>query len=205
VRGIIRLAAPILLVILPVVTAGQWMPLIGRSLVCDETDDAAADAIIIENFDPNYLLFERTRELLRAGRSRRVLVPTRAGSDGLPASVESGFVEVMVRVARMPVPEMVPIQEVEPISLHAAEQVRAALGREPVKSVLVVTSALRSRRTSLIYHQVFERAGIAVSCVPVFGEVGASNWLYTWHGVQEVAEQFAKLEYYRFYVLPRLR
>jgi hypothetical protein len=28
------------------------------------------------------------------------------------------------------------------------------------------------------------------------------NWAQSWHGIQGVSEQFLKLQYYRFYVLP---
>ena len=47
---------------------------IGRSLVCDASL-APSDAILVENFDPDYLLFERARQLRRAGLAARVLVP----------------------------------------------------------------------------------------------------------------------------------
>jgi hypothetical protein len=37
--------------------------------------------------------------------------------------------------------------------------------------------------------------------VPVLGEKTAKNWTKTWHGIQDVTEQWLKLQYYRFYVL----
>jgi hypothetical protein len=43
--------------------------------------------------------------------------------------------------------------------------------------------------------------GIKVHCVPVFGQKSPANWTKTWHGIQDVTEQFLKLQYYRFYVL----
>jgi hypothetical protein len=44
--------------------------------------------------------------------------------------------------------------------------------------------------------------GMRVGCDPVFGETHPENWTHTWHGIQSVGEQFLKLQYYRFYVLP---
>ena len=59
----------------------------------------------------------------------------------------------------------------------------------------------RSRRSFLIYSTVFRDAGIVTSCVPVFGRTTTENWMRTWHGIQEVVEQYGKLQYYRFFVL----
>ena len=50
------------------------------------------------------------------------------------------------------------------------------------------------------------RAGIAVRCEAVQGTRGVDTWAKSWHGVQNVIEQWLKLQYYRLYVLPfRLR
>ena len=62
--------------------------------------------------------------------------------------------------------------------------------------------AFRSRRTFLIYNAVLRLAGIQVGCAPVFGMTTVHNWMKSWHGMQSVALQFFKLQYYRFYVLP---
>jgi hypothetical protein len=36
----------------------------------------------------------------------------------------------------------------------------------------------------------------------VLRNTAPDSWADTWHGVQGVTEQFIKLQYYRFYVLP---
>src|SRR5229473_2783952 len=54
-----------------------WIPLIGRSLMCRE-DVAPSDAILVENFDPDYRVFERAAALQKAGFSGRILIPTDA-------------------------------------------------------------------------------------------------------------------------------
>ena len=101
----------------------------------------------------------------------------------------------------MPEPEFIPIQEIEPISLNAAYQIRDFLTKVHLRSVIVVTDGFRSKRSALVYHAVLDPAGINVSCIPVFGQRTPKNWTETWHGIQEVAKQLLKLQYYRFYVL----
>ena len=57
-------------------TNGWWTAASARGLVC-QASLAPSDAILIENFDPDYLLFERARQLRQAGLARRVFVPIR--------------------------------------------------------------------------------------------------------------------------------
>jgi hypothetical protein len=178
-----------------------WAPAVAQSLVCDE-QIVPADAILVENFDPDYLLFERAEALYKAGLASKVFVPTDASADGKESQVSAGIVEVMSRVAWLEKRETIPVRGIEPISLNAAYQILAVLEKQHVRSVLVVTPGFRSRRSSLVYTAVLGRTGIAVSCVPVFGTKTLATWATTLHGVQEVAEQFIKLQYYRWYVLP---
>jgi hypothetical protein len=185
------------------VTFLLWVPHLARHLVCEGTL-RPSDAILVENFDAgNYLVFERAGELRRAEFGTRLMVPTPVGSDpNKPSPVFAGFVEVLAREARWPEPpQLIPIREVEPISLNAAYQIRTTLQKQRVRSVIVVTPGFRSRRSLLIYSTVFRDAGIVTSCVPVFGRTTTENWMRTWHGIQEVVEQYGKLQYYRFFVL----
>ena len=198
----LRLGVLVLAVVAVAATRDLWLSRIAASLVCTQSV-APSDVIVVENFDPSYVVFERAAELQKAGVAPRALVPVQAARD--PRTVNpifNGFAEVMARYARLEVWDAVPIQEVEPISLNAAAQLRQRLAREHVKSVVIVTNGFRSRRTSLIYHRVLDEAGIQLRCVPVFGPAGPEHWRATWHGMQEVAEEFVKLQYYRFYVLP---
>lgn len=200
----LRLAALVVVVLVGTWTRGFWTAQIARSLVCTG-ELAPSDLILVENFDPNYLLFERAAALQQAGLAPRTLVPVQASGDSQVANpVSRGIAEVMARQARMRAWETIPIREVEPISLNAASQIRDHLAREHVRSVIVVTPGFRSRRSSLVYHTVLDHAGTRVHCVAVFGQKTPGSWAKTWHGVQEVAEEFLKLQYYRFYVLPFL-
>lgn len=177
---------------------------IGQSLVCPEEVVPSA-AILIENFDPDYLLFERAAALREAGWSARVLVPVQAAgppAEG-PNPVASGIAALMSRLARMGSLDIIPIQNVEPYTLNAAYQIRDILTREHLGSILLVVPGFRSRRSALTYEAVLASAGVRVHCVPVFGERTPENWAATWHGIQAIAEQLIKLQFYRLYVLPR--
>jgi hypothetical protein len=188
--------------ILVSVTRGFWIPGIARSLVCNG-QSGPAEAVLVDNFDVNYLLFERAAALQRGGLSARILVPTQATSDPEePNLVSKDIVEVMTHVSRLQHAEIIPIQVIEPISLNAAYQLREFLTKHHIRSVAVVTPGFRSRRSALVYRAVFSQSGIMVSCIPVFGTRVPENWTWTWHGIQLVTEQFLKLVYYRVYVLP---
>ena len=198
----LRLGILIVLIVAVVLTKPFWVAQIGRSLVCAR-DVAPSDVILIENFDVNYLLFERAAALEQAGLGARTIVPVQIMSDPSAINpISQGIAELMARQARMRVWETVPIREVEPISLNVAVQVREYLRRERVKSLIVVTDGFRSRRTALVYRTVFGNVGMHVRCDPVFGLTSPERWTESWHGIQDVAEQFLKLQYYRFYVIP---
>jgi hypothetical protein len=198
----LRLAVLAVVVLAAAATRGFWTAQLGRSLVCAE-EVKPSDLILVENFDPDFLVFERAAALQAAGFAPKALVPVQAlGNAGVPNLVSKGIAEVMAHHARLGPWEALPIREVEPITLNAAAQLRDHLVREHVRSLIVVTRAFRSRRSTLAYRVVLGPAGIQVHCVPVFGLKTPESWIETWHGVQEVSEGFVKLQYYRFYVLP---
>lgn len=183
-------------------TTMWWVPGLAHGLTCDERV-TRADAIIIDNLDANYLLFERVAEMTNPDDPTRVLVPAEASPEGATDLISAGIVSLMANTARLSKVEAVPVSEVEPITLNVAKQMRTFLQREQLHSVQIVTPALRSRRTALVYSRVFEPAGIETACEPV-GRARAAAWSRSWHGVQEVVEQYGKLGYYRLYVLPFL-
>src|SRR4051812_25032893 len=59
----------------------SWALAVAHSLVCEE-QIVPVDAILIENFDPDYLLFERAQSFYKAGLASKVFVPTDAAADG---------------------------------------------------------------------------------------------------------------------------
>jgi hypothetical protein len=183
-------------------TSGWWTTAVARSLVC-EASGAPSDAILIENFDSDYLLFERAETLRRGGLAPRVLVPVKADPDTLqPNMVALGTANLMANIARLGAIDVVPWQEVEPISLNAARDIQRFVQREHIRSVLVLSPYFRSERSALVYGATLGRAGITVRCEPVHGGPGRDRWTDSLHGVQNVAEQWLKLQYYRLYILP---
>jgi hypothetical protein len=181
---------------------GWWTVAIARSLMCDASL-APSDAILVENFDPDYLLFERATQLRQAGLAALVLVPIRTDPGTQePNAVALGTAQVMATISRIGAIEIVPIREVEPITLNAARDVQRCLERERIHSVIVVTPLFRSRRSALVSGATLGRAGITVWCEPVQGSPGVNTWTRTWHGIQDVVQQWLKLQYYRAYVLP---
>src|SRR2546425_1295089 len=158
----LRAAALVVLVLSGFLTRGLWVPQIGRSLVCVE-DLAPSDAILVENLDPNYLLFERAEALQRARMARRTLVPVEAAHDAEVANpVSKGVAELMARQARLKDWEIILLRQAEPISLNTATQIRDHLVGNHIKSLIVVTSGFRSRRSSLVYRAVLGAAGTQV-------------------------------------------
>jgi len=150
----LRLGALVVAALTLASTSRIWTSAIARSLVCAQ-DVAPSDLILIENFDPNYLLFERAAALQKDRIAPRALVPVQAWQDsGMPNYISQAVAEVMARHARMAAWELLPISEVEPISVNAAFQIRQYLLRENVKSLILVTGGFRSQRSSLIYRTV---------------------------------------------------
>jgi len=183
-------------------TRGWLGVAIASSLVCD-ADASPSDAILVENFDPTYLTFETASRLRKAGVASRVIVPVaRNGSDSDVNLVALGIAELMTKLARLGPIEVVPIREVEPISLNAARDILEFIKREQLRSVVIVSPLFRSRRSALVYETTLGSAGIRVTCEPVRDGRDPNTWMGTWHGIQNVSEQFLKLQYYRWYVLP---
>ena len=198
-----RVAFLLLVTLLPLSTRSLWAPPFARTLTVQE-HLTPADAILIDNFDQDYLLFERAAALHNARYSSRVLVlvPTSFSGDLEALTLEEAIADVMIRIAHLTSAETVTVRQLEPVSLNVAYQIRYYLRAEHIRSVLIVTSGFRARRSALIYGAILGEAGVAVSCVPVFGMTTPENWTHTWHGIQQVALQFLKLHYYRVYVLP---
>ena len=109
----------------------------------------------------------------------------------------------MARTAHLRHVTFIPVREREPIAFGVAHQVRSFLVKNGIRSVILISPGFRSRRSVLLNKAVLGEACVTVNCVPVFNRaVTPATWTRTWHGLQVVFEQFAKLQYYRFYVLP---
>ena len=183
-------------------TSGWWTAAIARSLI-GNVSIAPSDAILVETFDLNYSLFERAADLRHAGLAARVLVPLQAESNTQePKAITIAVMELMAARSGIGPVELVPVRDVEPITLNATRDVQRYLEQEHIRSVIVVTSLLRSRRSELIYGATLVRAGIDVRYQPVGDPAAVKHWSRSWHGIQDVLQQWLKLQYYRLYVLP---
>jgi hypothetical protein len=176
--------------------------MIGGCLVC-KSEPAPAELIVIDNLETDYLAFEKARELIDASLGDHVLIPVKVGRNGRdPNLVSRRFIEVMCEVAGLESAEIFTVTHFEPISLNVAEQVRKRFEKRPVNSIGVVSPMFRSKRTNLIYEEVFNPLGVKIHCIPTTNpSINTDNWWKTFHGIQEVVLQFLKLQYYRILLL----
>jgi hypothetical protein len=183
-------------------SSSWWTVAIASSLAC-EASRGPSDAILLEDFESGYLAFARAAELRREGLAARVFVQRLTDPEGHePDDVALGRLQVSASAARVGEIEIIRTRQIEPIMLNAIRDIQRFLEREHVRSVIVVMPLFRSRRSALVYEATLGRAGIRVRCEPVQDSVGVHNWTRSWHGVQNVVEQWLKLQYYRLYVLP---
>jgi len=196
-----RLLSLLVVIAIIVLPYRFWARQISYGLLCKQQIEPS-DALLVENFDVNYDVFQRAASLQKAALAPRVLVPSlftlkRSGTRESSMQVT----RFVAQVAKLEAFEIIPVQEIEPITQNAARQIREYLEKEHIKSVLVVTPGFRSRRSEMIYGVELAEHGIRVGCAPVFSSVDPENWTSTWHGMQQIFEQFFKLQYYRFWVL----
>jgi len=197
----IGIAALLAAVLIP--TRAFWLTRLGRSLIHDDTP-SVSDVVVVENYDQEYLLFEAASRLLRTGVSGRLIVPTSIFRDStIPGAVYQGFSEVMLRVARIEHAEILPVSHQEPVTLTVARQVADKLQHQGVRSVIVVSSGFRSRRTFEVYRKVLAPLDIRLTCMAARCSRTPENWWHSNHGVQQVFLEIVKLYYYRLFVLPR--
>jgi len=197
-----RLTLILTVFLLAWVTRGLWGPAIGQSLVCGG-DLKKSQAIVIANFDVDYLLFKWAGALERRGFGDRVIIPVKYSKrdESKPNEADKAVAEALCGVADIKAPLFLPVIEKEPISYHVARQVGEKLEKDRIRSVIIVSSALRSKRDFLIFKKVLAEKGITVTCAPVLGEKTPANWMNSWHGVQDVFLQTGKLWYYRLKLL----
>ena len=189
-----RLLVGAVIVLVVLLTGRFWLVWIGESLVHDD-ELTPVDLIVVEDFNESYWLYRRTANLRAQGLSDRVLV--------LKSRFElrGELTGLLAEEAELTDYQRLESGEGEPIALGAAQALRDYLDGSRVDSILVVTMGFRSRRTHLIYTSVFEPLGIRVLCNPVLGPRRPDTWWHSWHGVQEIALEFLKLQYYRFWIL----
>src|SRR6187200_3071020 len=70
----LRLALLAIIIIIIPATRRWWAPAIAGSLICTEQTQRS-DALLLENFDADYLVFEYASTLQRAGAATTAFVP----------------------------------------------------------------------------------------------------------------------------------
>ncbi len=182
-------------------TRGIWLPAIGHRLIHDDAP-TTSDAIVIENYDQDYLTFELASRLLRRGYAPRLIIPVAVSGDPeVPNAVYEGFMQVMTQIARIEEPQTVLVEQTEPITLSVARQVSKTLAEQRVESVIVVAPRFRSRRTFEVYRRVLAPLDVQVLVMAAGGTRTGENWWHTTHGIQQVFLEFVKLQYYLLFVL----
>src|SRR6266571_3937497 len=119
----LRFALLIIVLLVFSVTRGFWALTIAQSLVCEE-EIRVSDVVFIENLDKDYRLFERAARLQALGSASRIVVAVPFSGDDGANPLSKGIAELMSRTARLQDPEFLLVQEIEPITLNAAYQLR---------------------------------------------------------------------------------
>ncbi len=178
------------------------IPAVGRGLVSD-SGPRKPDLIVVDNLVSDYSLFEKAAALRRLYGAKMVVVFVRSSDkDPLKPDLVAGEIaEVMIRQARLQPCRLLLFRQVEPFTLNVARGLGRFIESHPgIHWVLIVTEALRSRRTRLVYGRVLGKLGVAAGTYPVWAGRGPQNWAATWHGRQDVLLQYMKLVYYEFLV-----
>jgi hypothetical protein len=203
-RGVVAWIVLVLVLVVAGAVIGRHrlFVLVGETLVCED-GPRQREAVLIDNFDYEFGLFRLGAELERTGVATRVIVPVTSpdGPDAIAAARQ--VADTFARMAGLQRWDVVAAEHREPISLTTASRVRDYLVKEHISEVTLVSAWFRSRRSELIYRTVLRDSGISMRCMPVYGGSTPQTWTRSWHGVQDVVEQFAKLQYYRFWVLPK--
>jgi hypothetical protein len=184
-------------------TEPLWADWVAESLVCQNAERLErADAILIDYLDPDLSMFGRASQLQAIGLSAKVIAPVDVDpATGSISTVAQAVIDVQARQARIDHLTTVPASDAEPYSLNTAFHIRQFAKENRIASVILVTPAFRSKRSMMIYAAVLAPAGVSIQCAPVFRR-SVREWTHTWHGIQDVALQFIKLQYYRWYVMP---
>jgi hypothetical protein len=79
---------------------GFWAKQVAQSLICS-AQTPPSDALLVENFDPDYRVFEQAEELKRMGVAPRVFIPAETDEETESTSVELGTIELFARIAHL--------------------------------------------------------------------------------------------------------
>jgi len=199
----LRITLLVFLLIFCLVTGRFWLLLVGRSLIYEDKL-VPSDVILVENFEAPFLAgLSQAVRLQDAGYSERILVVRLIPRES--RFISSTFLgqvwDSYCQAVGIHDPEIVVVEQVEPITLNMAKQLTSTLKKTSVESAILISGIFHSKRSCLTYREVLEPLGIQLSCLPVSGTVDPDHWWQTSHDALYVIEEFLKLQYYRLFVL----
>ncbi len=185
------------------VTGRFWLVWVGQSLIYEDKL-APTDVILVENFEAPFLAgLSRAVKLRDEGYSERILVVRLIPRES--RFISSNFLgqvwDSYCQAVGIDDPEIVAVEQVEPVTKNMAKQLASTLKKTSVESAILISGIFHSKRSCLVYREVLEPLGIQLRCLPVSGAVDPDHWWKTSHDALYVVEEFLKLQYYRLFVL----
>ncbi|MBI4446475.1 MAG: hypothetical protein HY645_11270 [Acidobacteria bacterium] len=182
-----------------------WLVRLANSLV-QQDPLVGSDAILMENWNlPQLSIFYETASLQKSGYATRALIPefvetrrTLLAGIRLPKDFDS-LIRLYCREAGLDPKsiERIPVEAIDPITLNTARQLSVSLKARRVRSIIMVSSFYRSKRSALAFKKFLEPEGIKVICHPVNEVFSVGTWWKTKDGWIMVPLEFVKLNYYR--------
>lgn len=196
------------LVLVVALLAGVW---IGRfailagiaQFLVDTDPPAKVDAIVLLNGDPTNRPFAAAR-LVRDGYAGQILIARAESSAPVQLGLTPNTTDVSIGVLQKSGVTPAQIQHIQSSggvtsTFEEAQAIRQHLAGSPtVRRLLIVTSAIHTRRTRWVFDKVFHGTGTAIL---VYGEpdrrYNPSNWWKREEGFLNIQNEYLKLLYYR--------
>jgi uncharacterized SAM-binding protein YcdF (DUF218 family) len=199
-RRLFSLAAVVLFFLITYEFRDSLLSSIGRFLIVSDPIEAA-DIIFLLNGD----LFDRPQyaaALFHRGLAPNVVIARAEESAPVRAGVYPNITDSSIETLKhLRVPEAKIIQLRPPGGVkHTVDEAKALLAfcqRNQIHRVIVVTTALYSRRASFIFRKVLKPASVRVVVAPIAGSAyRANSWWTTKDGLIGCGVEYIKLLYY---------
>lgn len=191
-----------LLIVFVLATGRFWLLLMSESLV-HEDQMAPSDVILVESWENPFLAGLSHAATLQhdgyAGHAIVIrLIPR--NNELISSDATERIWQLYCMSAGLRNPEVVAVNQVEPITLNMARQIGKLLMGSPIRSVTLISPLFHSKRSLLSYREILEPLGISVRCTPISGAIDRYYWWKTNHDMLMVIEEFLKLQYYRIFL-----
>lgn len=198
-RALFALAAIMLLALVYVFRAEALAASANFLVVRDKLD--SADIIFLLNGDLTTRPAHAAK-LLRQGMASRIVIAREEDSPGVQIGAYPNVTDSNIAVLRgLGVPESKIVQlKWQKGVAHTVDEARALLEysqENRVRTVILVTSDLHSRRARFIFRKVLSGTSVRIMSAPVSDlKYGAHNWWTIEDGVVGVQNEYIKLVYY---------